>query len=387
MARRDYYTILGIGRDAGEDEIKKAYRKLAVRYHPDKNPGDKSAEESFKEATEAYEILKDPQKRRIYDQYGHEGLRGGGFGGGFNGFGGFDLADALRAFMRDFGGFGGLDDLFGFGSTTRTERGGGRRGQDLQVRLELTLEEISQGVEKTLKVKRFVKCESCKGSGAEPGTAPSRCPTCAGQGQVRRVSRTLFGQFVNVQTCPNCGGSGDIIEKKCRNCGGSGLEKASTKIKVKIPAGVAAGNYLTVRGSGNFGQQGGPPGDVLVVIDEKEHEYFTRRGDDVIFDLPISISQAVLGAEIDIATLDGSEKLKIPAGTQSGKIFLMKNKGIPHLNSYGRGSQLVRVFVWTPTRLSDEEKDLFKKLAEHQGEKPPEPSKSFLEKLRETLGV
>jgi molecular chaperone DnaJ len=386
MARRDYYQVLGIDRDAEDDEIKKAYRKLAVKYHPDKNPGDKSAEESFKEATEAYEILKDPQKRGIYDQYGHEGLRGGGFGGGFNGFGGFDLSDALRAFMRDFGGFGGLDDLFGFGSS-RSERTGPRRGQDLQVKLELTLEEISRGVEKTLKVKRFVSCESCKGSGAEPGTKPARCPTCAGQGQVRRVSKTLFGQFVNVQSCPNCGGTGQVIESRCHNCGGSGLEKASTKIKVKIPAGVAAGNYLTVRGSGNFGPNGGPPGDVLVVIDEKEHEYFTRRGDDVIFELPISISQAVLGAEIDIPTLDGGSSLKIPSSTQSGKIFLMKNKGIPHLNSYGRGSQLVRVVVWTPTRLSDEEKDLFRQIAERQGEKPPKPSKSFFDKLRQTLGV
>jgi len=386
MAKRDYYEILGVGREAGEDEIKKAYRKLAVRYHPDKNPGDKSAEESFKEATEAYEILKDPQKRGIYDQYGHEGLRGGGFGGGFNGFGGFDLSDALRAFMRDFGGFGGLDDLFGFGSS-RSERSGPRRGQDLQVKLELTLEEISKGVEKTMKVKRLVACETCKGSGAEPGTKPARCPTCSGQGQVRRVSRSLFGQFVNVQTCPNCGGTGQVIESRCHNCGGSGLEKASTKIKVKIPAGVAAGNYLTVRGSGNFGRNGGPPGDVLVVIDEKEHEYFTRRGDDVIFELPISISQAVLGAEIDIPTLDGNADLKIPSGTQSGKIFLMKNKGIPHLNSYGRGSQLVRVVVWTPTKLSDEEKDLFRQIAERQGEKPPEPSRSFFDKLRQTLGV
>lgn len=387
MAKRDYYTVLGVGRDADEIEIKKAYRKLAVKYHPDKNPGDKSAEESFKEATEAYEILKDPQKRQVYDQFGHDGLRGGGFGGGFEGFGGFDLSDALRAFMRDFGGFGGLDDLFGFGPSSRSERAGPRRGQDLQVKLELSLEEIANGVEKTMKIKRFVKCDTCGGNGAEPGTKPAKCPTCGGQGQVRRVSRTLFGQFVNVQSCPNCGGSGEIIERKCKSCGGSGLEKASTKIKVKIPAGVAAGNYLTVRGSGNFGPQGGPPGDVLVVIDEKNHQYFTRRGDDIIFELPISIPQAVLGAEIEIPTLDGTDKLKIPAGTQSGKLFMIKNKGIPHLNSYGRGSQIVRVIVWVPTKLSEEEKDLFRKLAESQGEKPPEPNKSFLEKLRETLGV
>jgi molecular chaperone DnaJ len=386
MAKRDYYEILGVERNANEDDIKRAYRKLAVRYHPDKNPGDKSAEESFKEATEAYEILKDPQKRRVYDQFGHEGLRGGGFGGGFEGFGGFDLSDALRAFMRDFGGFGGFDDIFGFG-TSSSRRARSNRGQDLQVKLELTLEEIASGVEKTMKIKRFVKCESCGGNGAEPGTKPARCPTCGGQGQVRRVSRTLFGQFVNVQPCPNCGGTGEIVESKCKNCGGSGLERASTKIKVKIPAGVASGNYLTVSGSGNFGPKGGSPGDVIVIVEEKDHEYFTRRGDDIIFELPISISQAVLGAELDVPTLDGDGKLKVPPGTQSGKIFLLKNKGIPHLNSYGRGSQLVRVIVWTPTKLSDEEKDLFKKLAEHQGEKPPEPSKSFLEKLRETLGV
>lgn len=386
MAKRDYYDILGIGREAGEDEIKKAYRKLAVKFHPDKNPGDKAAEESFKEATEAYEVLKDPQKRQIYDRYGYEGLRGGGLGGGFNGFGGFDLSDALRAFMRDFGGFGGLDDLFGFGSS-RSSRSGPPRGQDLQVKLPLTLEEIAEGVEKTLKVKRFVNCESCKGSGAEPGTKPARCPTCGGQGQVRRVSRSLFGQFVNVQTCPNCGGTGQIIQTKCKKCGGSGLEQTMTKIKVKIPAGVAAGNYLTVRGSGNYGRNGGPPGDVLVVIDEKDHEYFTRRGDDVVYELPISISQAVLGADIDIPILGSTEKLKIPTGTQSGKIFMMKNKGIPHLNGYGRGNQLVRVTVWIPTKLSDEEKDLFRQIAEREGEKPPESNKSFFDKLRETLGV
>jgi molecular chaperone DnaJ len=386
VAKRDYYDILGIGREAGEDEIKKAYRKLAVKYHPDKNPGDKAAEESFKEATEAYEVLKDPQKRQIYDHYGREGLRGGGFGQGFNGFGGFDLADALRAFMRDFGGFGGLDDLFGFGSS-RSARTGPARGQDLQAKLPLTLEEIAEGVEKSLKVKRFVNCENCRGSGAEPGSRPARCPTCGGQGQVRRVSRTLFGQFVNVQACPNCGGSGEIIQSKCKKCGGSGLEQTLTRIKVKIPAGVAAGNYLTVRGSGNFGPHGGPPGDVLVVIDEKEHEYFTRRGDDIVYELPISISQAVLGAEIDIPVLGGTDKLKIPSGTQSGKIFMVKNKGIPHLNGYGRGNQLVRVTVWIPTKLSDEEKGLFRQIAERQGEKPPDTSKSFFEKLRQTLGV
>jgi molecular chaperone DnaJ len=385
MAKRDYYEILGVDRNANEDEVKKAYRKLAVKYHPDKNPGDKSAEDSFKEATEAYEVLKDPQKRQVFDQYGHDGLRGG-FGAGANGFGGFDIADALRAFMRDFGGFGDLDDLFGFGSS-RPSRSGSRKGQNLQVKLSLTLEEIATGVEKTIKVKRLVHCKTCDGTAARPGTSPITCPTCGGQGQVQRVSRSLFGQFVNVTTCPNCGGDGKIVESKCTDCGGSGLEKAQTTVKVEIPAGVASGNYLTVRGSGNFGQKGGQAGDVIVIIDEKDHKHFTRKGDDLICETPISISQAVLGAEIEVPILGGTANLKIPQGTQSGKIFMLKNKGIPHLQSYGRGSQLVRITVWIPSKLSDEERSLFRKLADYKGEKPPEASKSFFDKLRDTLGV
>ncbi len=384
MAKRDYYEILGIGRDADEDSIKKAYRRMAVKYHPDKNPGNKAAEESFKEATEAYEILKDSQKRQIYDTYGHDGLRGGG-AGGFNGFAGFDLSDALRAFMRDFGGFG-FDDIFDFGSS-RSRRSGPPKGQDLQVKLGLTLEEIASGVEKTIKIKRLEACGNCSGSGAAPGSSKSTCPTCGGQGQVRRVSKTLFGQFVNVQPCPNCGGAGSVIDHKCRECGGSGVTKGESTIKVKIPEGVAAGNYLTVRGSGNFGHNGGTPGDVIVIIDEVDHEHFTRRGDDIICEVPLSFSQAVLGAEIEIPTLDKKTSLKVPSGTQSGKVFMLKNKGIPHLNSYGRGNQLVRVVVWTPTKLSQEEKELFRKLSSFDGEKPPGANKSFFEKLRQTLGV
>ena len=385
MAKRDYYEILDVGRNASEDEIKRSYRRLAVKYHPDKNPGNKSAEESFKEAAEAYEILKDHQKRQLYDQYGHAGLRGVG-AGGFGGFEGFDLGDALRAFMRDFGGFG-FDDIFGFGGSRSGRDAGPQRGQDLQVKLSLTLEEIAAGVERTLKIKRLVACDSCSGTGAEAGSSRKTCPTCGGRGQIRKVSRSLFGQFVNIQTCPHCGGEGQIIEKICSRCAGNGLVNGRTSIKVKIPAGVSAGNYISVSGSGNYGPRGGPPGDVLVIIDEKEHEHFIRRGDDIICEMPLSFSQATLGAEIEVPALDGKANLKIPAGTQSGKIFMIRNKGIPHLNSYGRGSQLVRVVIWTPTKLSDEEKALFIKLAESRGEKPPPADRSFFEKLRATLGV
>jgi len=384
MAKRDYYEILGVGRGATEEEIKKAYRKLAIKYHPDKNPGDKAAEEAFKEATEAYEVLKDPQKRRVYDSYGHEGLRGAGVGG-FEGFGGFDIGDALRAFMRDFGGFG-FDDIFDFGGGRR-RRNGSHQGKDLQVSLELTLEEIASGVEKQLKVKRMIACDRCTGTGAEPGSSRKTCPTCGGQGQVRRVSRSIFGQFVNVQPCPHCSGEGQIIEKPCAKCAGNGLIKGQTTIKVKVPAGVSSGNYIAVRGSGNYGPRGGPPGDVLVVISETEHRQFTRHGDDIICEIPLSFSQAALGAEIDVPTLEGDAKLRIPAGTQSGKIFMLRGKGIRHLNGIGKGDELVRVIVWTPSDLSPDEKELFKKLASYRGEKPPPADRSFFEKLRSTLGV
>ena len=384
MARRDYYEILGVGRGASGDEIKKAYRKLAVKYHPDKNPGDKAAEESCKEATEAYEVLKDDQKRQIYENYGHDGLRGAG-AGGFDGFAGFDIGDALRAFMRDFGGFG-FDDIFDMGGS-RQRQSGPSRGKDLQVNLDLTLEEIASGVEKQLKIKRMVACDICSGSGAEPGSSTKSCPTCGGQGQVRKVSRSLFGQFVNVQACPHCSGEGRIIERACKTCAGHGLVKGQTTVKVKIPAGVSSGNYISVRGSGNYGPRGGQPGDALVVIREKEHKQFTRRGDDIICEVPLSFSQAALGAEIDVPTLDGDSGLKIPSGTQSGKIFLLRNKGIRHLNGMRKGDQLVRVVVWTPSNLSADEKALFKKLDKSRGDKPPNADRSFFEKLRETLGV
>jgi molecular chaperone DnaJ len=385
MAKRDYYEVLGLGRDATEDDVKRAYRKLALKYHPDKNPGSKEAEQSFKEATEAYEVLKDPQKRSTYDQFGHAGLSGAGGFGGFD-FTSFDLGDALRAFMRDFGSFGSVfDDFFGT-SATRTRRGY-RKGQDLQINLKLTLEEIATGVEKKIKIKRLQKCPECNGTGAAEGTAKKTCPKCQGTGQVRRVSRSLFGQFVNVTTCDYCSGEGMVIDKPCPNCRGDGRERGSSTISVKIPPGVTTGNYIQLRGAGNAGPRGGPPGDVIVLIQEKEHPAFQRRGDDIIHETLISFSQAALGDEITVPTLDGDMSLKIPSGTQSGRIFKLRGKGIPRLHGYGKGDELIRVLVWVPTRLSTEEKKLLQELASKENIKPPEGDTNFFDKLRETLGI
>ncbi|MCP4582992.1 MAG: molecular chaperone DnaJ [candidate division Zixibacteria bacterium] len=386
MEKRDYYDVLDISRDAGDDDIKKAYRQKALKYHPDKNPGDKTAEEKFKEATEAYEVLKDAQKRQVYDQYGHQGLSGGGFGGfGAGGFG-FDLSDALRAFMQDFGGGFGFESMFGDSGSSR-RRGGPQKGRDLQIRLELTLEEITGGVEKTISVKRLVACDTCSGNGCESGTNLKTCPRCNGSGQQQTVSRTILGQMMRVTSCPYCNGTGQIIEKPCLDCAGNGRVRGKTKIKVKFPAGVSSGNYIPVRNSGDVGPRGGPAGDLMVVVEEKDHPNFTRHGDDIVCEQAISFSQAALGDQIEVPALDGRIDLKIPAGTQSGKIFRSRGKGIPHLNGYGRGDELIRVLVITPNKLTTEEKELFGQLAKHQKHRPLRADKSFFEKLRETLGV
>jgi len=389
MTKRDYYEVLGVPRDASDDVIKKAYRKLAVQYHPDKNPGDKQAEEKFKEATEAYEILKDPQKRTQYDQFGHAGISGqGGFNGFSGGFSGFDLSDALRAFMRDFGGFGGgLDDLLGGGSSRSRGRERRFQGEDLQIRLVLSLEEIATGVEKTIKLKRFLKCGNCKGSGAEGSSGRKNCPQCGGSGEIRRVSRSLFGQIVNVTACNLCGGEGTIIGNPCSVCSGEGRVKGASTLNVKVPPGVASGNYIPIQGSGNYGRRGGVPGDVIVIIEEKEHPIFQRRGNDLLAEAAINFPIAALGGEVEIPLLDGKAKIKIPPGTQSGKIFRLKGKGLPILNGYGHGDQLVRIVVWVPDRLSNEEKELLKQLYAIQGATPAKTDRSFFDKLRQTIGV
>jgi molecular chaperone DnaJ len=377
MAKRDYYQVLGVGRDADADQIKKAYRKLALRYHPDRNPGDNGAEEKFKEATEAYEVLRDPERRSQYDRFGHAGVGRGGQGFGPGGFE-FDLSDALRAFMRDFGGFGGgLDDLFGFGGRSRRRRA---RGEDLQVRLRLDLREIARGVEKTLKVKRMVACEECEGSGARRGSNVSSCSACGGRGEVRQVQRTVFGQVVNVTTCPRCHGEGSLVTEPCERCRGDGRIAGTEKIRVKVPAGVTQGNYITVRGKGNAAPSGGPPGDLFVVIEEKEDPVFTRRGDDVILDLPLTISQLALGTKVEIPTLRGKVSFKVPPGTQSHKIFRIKASGLPRLDAYGRGDQLVRVLAWTPQKPSRREKQLLEELEEAASGRPPSPGRSPYER-------
>ncbi len=359
MAKRDYYEILGVTKGASQEEIKKAYRQNAMKYHPDRNPGDKEAEEKFKEAAEAYEVLNDPSKRERYDRFGHEGLKGGM--GGFGGFD-FDLSDALRTFMEGFGGFGGFGDFFG-GSSRRS---GPERGNDLQMRLKLSLKEVASGIEKKIRIKRMVKCQACGGSGAKSSHAVKTCSVCHGTGQIRQVSRSLLGQFVNITPCRTCGGEGKVISDPCKHCNGTGRVKGETTIKVNIPAGVASGNYLTLRNEGDVGPKGGPSGDVFVFIEEEEDKLFERHGDDILYHLPISMPQAVLGDEVEIPTLTGKARLHIDPGVQSGKIFRMRGRGISHLHGHGKGDQLVQITVWTPTKTSKEVKELFKKLAKHK---------------------
>lgn len=387
MAQRDYYEILGIDRDADDATIKSAYRKKAMQFHPDRNPGNKEAEEQFKEATEAYEILKDPQKRQIYDQYGHAGLgQGAGGYGGYGGFGGFDIADALRAFMRDFGGGGSIFDEF-FGGGRADDRRRTRRGEDLRIRVKLSLEEINTGLKKTIKVNRLTKCEECSGSGVAAGSSKKTCPQCKGAGRIRTLTRSLFGTIQQVTTCPTCRGTGEIIADPCKVCNGSGRVRGGSKVDLQVPPGVSAGNYMSVENMGNVAPNNGEPGDLIVVFEEEDHDLFTRHGDNVLYELPVSFTQAALGAEVDIPTLQGEQKLKIPPGTQSGKVLKMRGKGIPHLNSSGRGDQLVQVTVWIPNKLSDQDKELLERLSESETFRPPQANKSFFSKLRQTLGV
>lgn len=386
MPRRDYYEVLGVSRNASEDEIKSAYRKLALKYHPDRNPGDKAAEENFKEATEAYEVLKDPQKRHTYDQYGHEGLSGGGFGQGGFGFGGFDISDALRAFMRDFGGgFGGgiFDDFFG-GGMSREERY--NRGEDLKAVIDLTLEEVYTGTEKTLRVDRFETCPECSGSGLAPGASRQTCHECRGAGQVRTVTRTFLGTVQQVRTCPRCRGTGETISTPCPACSGEGRVRNAARVKVKVPKGVSSGNYMTLAEQGNAGRNNGQKGSLIVVFREKEHEIFMRQGDNVICEMPISFTRAALGGSISVPSLNGDLELKIPPGTQTGKVFRLRGKGLPRLNINGNGDQLVQVMVWTPTKLSSEDRKILEKLDDSETFVPPEANRTFFQKLRESLG-
>ncbi len=372
MTKRDYYEILGIQKNASLEDIKKAYRKLAMQYHPDRNPGNKEAEEKFKEAAEAYEVLGDQDKRTRYDRYGHEGVKQGA---DFHDWANTNPNDIFNVFNDIFGGgFGGsiFDDFFGGGNArSRSGASTGERGSDLKISVKLTLEEIATGVEKKIKIKRQEKCQVCNGSGAKSGSSATPCPTCGGSGELRRATRTMFGQFVNIVPCTNCGGTGKIIKDPCSTCGGAGRINGESTIKVKIPAGVSEGNYLTLRGEGNAGRRGGPNGDLIVVVEEAQHEHFKRDGDDVIFELELSFPEAALGSEVEVPTLTGRAKLKIEPGIQSGKILRMRDKGLPHLNGYGKGDQLVSINIYTPTKLSAKEKELLKELGRAANLKPP----------------
>jgi len=385
MDKRDFYDILGVDRDANEVAIKSAYRKLALKFHPDRNPGDNDAEDKFKEATEAYEILKDPQKRQAYDQFGHAGVsQGAGFGGGF-GAGGFDMSDALRAFMRDFGGSSFFEDFFGMGTGGQRRRR--NRGEDLRVRIKLTLEEISSGVEKAVKIKRLAECEECNGSGVAVGSSKKTCPQCKGAGQVRTLSRTFLGTIQQVTTCNMCRGSGEIIADPCHTCRGEGRVRTTTTVNVKVPAGVSSGNYMTMESMGNAAPNKGEPGDLIVVFEEKNHDIFTRHGNHIICEMPISFTTAAIGGTVSVPTLTGSESVKIPAGTQPGKVFKLRGKGIPNLHRNGKGDLLIRVFIWVPTEISARDREIMDELSQSNSFKPPKASKSLFEKLRETLGV
>ncbi len=378
MAKRDYYEILGVPKTSSVEEVKKAYRKLAMQHHPDRNPGNKDAEEKFKEATEAYEVLSDQDKRSRYDRFGHEGVRQGA---DFHDWTNSNSSDIFTVFNDIFGGgMGGsiFDDFFGGGTRTRSRSGGsgGERGSDLKISAKLTLEEIAAGVEKKVKIKRQEKCQTCSGSGAKAGSGTSTCPTCGGTGEIRRATRTMFGQFVNVVQCTACGGTGKIIKEPCPTCSGGGRVSGESTIKVKIPAGVSEGNYLTLRGEGNAGRRGGPSGDLIVIIEEAPHQHFKRDGDDVVYELELSFPEAVLGSEVEVPTLTGRAKLKIEPGIQSGKILRMRDKGLPHLNGYGKGDQLVSINIYTPTKVSNKDKELLKDLARSANINPPSRSAS-----------
>ena len=379
---RDYYEVLGVSKEASDNDIKKAYRRLAMEFHPDRNNGDKGAEEKFKEAAEAYEVLQDPQKRANFDRFGHAGVKGGGgFSGGFHPF---DLSEALNIFMRD---FGGLDAFFGGGGGGRRRRDR-RQGQDVRIALRLTLKDVANGAKRQVKLRTLEACEDCSGLGTDGSEAPAPCATCGGVGEVRQATQSLLGSFVSVTACPTCGGEGSVIRNPCPECRGEGRTRTEKVVEVEIPAGVSESNYLTLRGMGGVGVRGGPPGDLIVGLEVKEEPNFVREGDDLIHNLLVSFSQAALGEDFTVVTPVSKEKVTVPAGTQPDSVIRVRGSGFPSLNRGGQGDLLVRVQVWTPTRVSQEQETLFKQLAEVEGEPPGEESvgRRFWNRMREALG-
>lgn len=389
MSKKDFYEILGVSKSSSQDEIKKAYRKVAMQYHPDRNPGDKAAEEKFKEAAEAYEILSDADKRSQYDRFGHQafspGNRAGG--GGYNG-GSMNMDDIFSQFGDIFGDDSPFGSFFGGGGGRRSSGGGrarGTRGSNLRVKIKLNYEEIAKGAQKTIKVKKYVSCTTCSGSGARDKNSVQTCNTCGGSGQVRKVQNTFLGQMQTVTTCPTCNGEGSTVTHKCTACKGDGRIYGEETVTIDIPAGVQEGMQLSLSGKGNAGERGGAPGDLIVLIEEEAHPQLHRDGLNVAFDLHISIPDAVFGTQIEVPTIDGRAKIKIPPGTQSGKIFRLKGKGFPNVNSYEKGDQLIQVNVWTPQHVSAAEKEMLEKLQQSENfqPKPDKNDKSFFDKVRE----
>ncbi|MBL4710008.1 MAG: molecular chaperone DnaJ [Flavobacteriales bacterium] len=382
MSKRDYYEVLGVEKNASTQEIKKSYRKLALKFHPDKNPDNKEAEDKFKEAAEAYEVLSNDEKKAKYDRFGHSGMGGaGGFGGGG---GGMNMDDIFSQFGDIFGGGGGGFGGFGGGGGGRGRRV--NRGSNIRVRVKMTLKDIVNGVEKKIKVKKYVACTPCSGSGAEGGSDGfNTCDTCKGAGQVNRVTNTFLGQMQTSSTCPTCGGDGKIITNKCNSCHGDGIIKDDETIEIKIPAGVEGGMQLSVNGKGNMGARGGVSGDLIVQIEEEEHEELKRDGNNILYDLYISLPDAILGKEITVPTVNAKAKIKIEAGTQGGKVLRLRSKGIPEVNGYRTGDQMINVNVWTPQNLTKEEKAMVEKLRDSENfvPQPTSQDKGFFERMKD----
>ncbi len=385
-SKRDFYEILGVSKTSTADEIKKAYRKVAMQFHPDRNPGDHTAEEKFKEAAEAYEILSDQDKRAQYDRFGHNAFGSGRGGGGFSGQG-MNMEDIFSQFGDIFG-----DDMFGsFFSGSRSgggsRRSRGVRGSNLRVKIKVNYEEIAKGTTKTIKVKKYISCNSCSGSGAKDKNSTQTCRHCGGSGQVRRVQSTFLGQMQTVNTCPECNGEGTTITNKCTNCKGEGRVYGEENVTLEIPAGVQEGMQLSMSGKGNMGERGGGPGDLIILIEEEAHPHLHRDGLNVAFDLYISFPDAVFGTQTEVPTIDGRAKIKIPVGTQSGKIFRLKGKGFPSINSYEKGDQLISVNVWTPQNVSVAEKQTLEDMQQSENfqPKPDKNDKTFWEKIRESF--
>ena len=383
MSKKDYYDLLGVEKTASENDIKKAYRKLAMKYHPDKysNASEKEkkeAEEKFKEVNEAYQVLSDPDKRSKYDRFGHAAFENGGGGaGGFGGFGGFE-------------GFGNAEDIFSsfFGGGSPFGGGGSRRrgpepGADLRVDVTLTLEDVAKGVEKEINYRRQAKCKTCNGTGAEPGSNMKTCDKCNGTGRVKVNQRTIFGDFQSVEECDKCKGKGKIPEKKCKSCNGTGLERETVKKTVKIPVGIEDGQRLRLTGMGDASREGGPNGDLYIFIHVKEHDFFVRHGDDIICEIPITFAKAALGGEVDIPILKGKKSIKIPAGTQNGKVFRLKGEGINNPRGYAPGDQLVKIIIEVPTNLNEDQQKILKKFDESLKDKNYKMNKSFIDRFKD----